>query len=459
MNNLVQDNPLEDATGYAAASWQMEAPASSLAKRRRWVIAVVVACVAVGPVGFALGSTMSSPKQLAAEAKAPAPDVLTSTVELRPLSSSVVMRGTVSAGQSVQVSNVGSQSDGGQKPVVTALRTGEGKQVAAGSAPVEIDGRPVILLQGSLPAYRDLKPTDTGPDVKQLQQALDSLGYSTSGDTAGVFGPATGRALTSLYKSLGYQPIPGLTDGGKQLQAAKDAVTAAEAADKSAPAGPAKSAADTALSEAKQHQNQISAQIGPALPAAEVVFLKTFPATVTDLSVQRGSQLDGSPIMTLSSGTFVVQGYLSQDQKGLVKPGQQAQILDETSGFTAAASVSTVANSQSTQGTGAQAQPLGFKFTVTPDKPLQAALLAQDVRITMQTATTGKPVLVVPVSAVSTAADSSTVVTVVDAAGAQHRVPVSVGASADGYVAVQPQGTSTLSPGDRVLTGVAQQTP
>jgi hypothetical protein len=62
------------------------------------------------------------------------------------------------------------------------------------------------------------------------------------------------------------------------------------------------------------------------------------------------------------------------------------------------------------------------------------------------------------VSAISTAADSSTVVTVVDAAGGQHRIPVRVGASADGYVAVEPQGNATLSPGDRVLTGVAQQT-
>ena len=48
----------------------------------------------------------------------------------------------------------------------------------------EVDGRPIIALQGPLPMWRDLGPSVTdGKDVLQLEYVLASLGY---GDTYGV---------------------------------------------------------------------------------------------------------------------------------------------------------------------------------------------------------------------------------------------------------------------------------
>ena len=41
----------------------------------------------------------------------------------------------------------------------------------------------------------------------QLQQGLESLGYSVGGDTAAVFGVGTGDAVTAFYTALGY-PVP-----------------------------------------------------------------------------------------------------------------------------------------------------------------------------------------------------------------------------------------------------------
>ena len=57
-----------------------------------------------------------------------------------------------------------------------------------------------------MPAWRDLTPGETGPDVTELQQALASLGYYDDGDTAGYYGPATEYAVTLYYEHLGYTP-------------------------------------------------------------------------------------------------------------------------------------------------------------------------------------------------------------------------------------------------------------
>jgi hypothetical protein len=45
-----------------------------------------------------------------------------------------------------------------------------------------VSGRPVILLYGNTPAYRDLSEGDTGPDVTELNTDLVKLGYITAAD-------------------------------------------------------------------------------------------------------------------------------------------------------------------------------------------------------------------------------------------------------------------------------------
>ncbi|MGH3262798.1 MAG: peptidoglycan-binding domain-containing protein [Trebonia sp.] len=53
-----------------------------------------------------------------------------------------------------------------------------GKVIRPGHALLMIDNSPVLLLSGSTPAWRDLKPSDAaGPDIYELNRDLVALGY------------------------------------------------------------------------------------------------------------------------------------------------------------------------------------------------------------------------------------------------------------------------------------------
>lgn len=52
-----------------------------------------------------------------------------------------------------------------------------GDVIKRGQPLYSVDGDPVILLYGDLPAYRALKEGDEGPDVEQLERNLEKLGY------------------------------------------------------------------------------------------------------------------------------------------------------------------------------------------------------------------------------------------------------------------------------------------
>jgi peptidoglycan hydrolase-like protein with peptidoglycan-binding domain len=53
-----------------------------------------------------------------------------------------------------------------------------GAVIGRGQTLYRVDDRPVMLMFGTLPAYRDLGSGDTGPDVRQLEENLAALGYS-----------------------------------------------------------------------------------------------------------------------------------------------------------------------------------------------------------------------------------------------------------------------------------------
>jgi multidrug efflux system membrane fusion protein len=84
---------------------------------------------------------------------------------------------------------------------VTALAA-EGATVRRGEALYRIDDDPVVLLYGSLPAYRTLSAGDTGRDVKQFEKNLWALGHR--GFTVDrTYSSATAAAVRDWQDDLG----------------------------------------------------------------------------------------------------------------------------------------------------------------------------------------------------------------------------------------------------------------
>ncbi|MFD4761438.1 peptidoglycan-binding protein [Streptomyces sp. NPDC058439] len=455
-----------------------------LGRRRRWVVAVAVAAAVLGTVGVGASMVIKSPGQVVAEARAPQEDVLTAAVEHRVLVSSVITRGEVRAGQTVNVSpQVSGGDEGAAGAVITKLAVKAQDVLVSGRLLMEVSGRPVFVLQGKLPVYRDLRPGSAGDDVEQLQKALQDLGRPTAPDVRGTFGTGTKSALNSFYASIGYDPLPAQGDDGEGLRSAGAAVRSAEraledakdsqgAVKSDAPGDPHRAVDRAAedLNDARAAYAEVQAKSGPMLPAGEAVFLESFPARVNAVQGTVGSKVSGTA-MTLSSGRLVVQAYVPEYQKGLLRAGQHVRIYSEVTAVSAVAKVSRVADTQTApaqvgaagsgqeggdSGGGPAAGRTGYLVQITPDKALDAQLAGQDVRLTIEAASTGGKALVVPVTAITAGADGRTVVTVVAGSGEQKRVEIRPGTSGDGFVSVVPVVEGALDAGDRVVTGVRE---
>ena len=156
----------------------------------------------------------------------------TAAVASQVLTSSVQMRGVVypsaqydvyatapsSSAQGSSSSAQGSSAAGGSSAAVyiSKLEVATGGTIRNGEQLAELDGQPLFALAGTVPAWRDLTPGESGPDVTELQNALASLGYYDGGDTAGYFGSATEDAVAAYYEHLGYTAavVGGRASGG-----------------------------------------------------------------------------------------------------------------------------------------------------------------------------------------------------------------------------------------------------
>ena len=164
-------------------------------------IAGAVAIVALLAGGWAVASVFRSPGQIASDAAAPPPSVITAPVEQGVLAETLTVQGEVRAGDQTSAS-LTAAGEGGVA-VVTDAPVAIGSQVSPGQVVLEINAQPVFALPGAFPFFRDLRTGDTGRDVEQLQRALNTAGYSTTAD--GIFGLETERSLTSLYADHGYE--------------------------------------------------------------------------------------------------------------------------------------------------------------------------------------------------------------------------------------------------------------
>jgi multidrug efflux pump subunit AcrA (membrane-fusion protein) len=165
------------------------------------VLAVVVAA---GLVGWVAGSQISSPAEVASRTAPPAAAPILVPAEERVISTDIVTRGTGRYGSPQQLSLISSALKAGQ--VVPARLPVLGTEVKEGDILFISSGRPVFLLSGSEPAFRDLGPGLTGNDVRQLEEALVRLGFDP-GPVDGVYDSQTEAGVTAWYQGAGVSPF------------------------------------------------------------------------------------------------------------------------------------------------------------------------------------------------------------------------------------------------------------
>jgi Putative peptidoglycan binding domain len=445
---VTQLGSLATQSGRGEGGGRRSVRGSRLARRRQVLLGVGIAAALLAAGGLIGASFVKSPQQLAAQAAAPPPTVTTAAVVSQVLTSSVQMRGVVypSAQYDVYVSapspgsssssgsTAASSSGAGSSPAgavyISKLEVAAGDTIRNGEQLAELDGQPLFLLAGPVPAWRDLTPGESGPDVSELQNALASLGYYDGGDTAGYFGAATQDAVSQYYGHLGY-----------------------------------------------------AAPSSGGVPAADVVFLPKLPASVVAVNGAAGQQ-PGQPFLELAArGSLALTGQLPPAYAGQVKPGLKVSIYDEVTGIHAtgtvaslgtatttvpagtvvdigsgagsAGSVSSGSSSSGSSSSSSSSSSSGatafIPLAVDPSAPLAAALNGENVLVTVQTGQTEGPALTVPVAAIVTTASGTSYVTVDGAHGQQADVAVTPGLSENGYVQVTPAHPGALAAAHRVV--------
>ncbi|WP_214325845.1 peptidoglycan-binding protein [Nonomuraea sediminis] len=227
--------------------------------RNRILLIVMGAVLLVASTGWALGSRLRSPADEAARRTPPKASLVTAAVERRKLVSSVAVSGTLEYGSPLPITLAGVVGGvtGGAAELQRATRAPRVGTIREGGVLMEVNGRPVYALRGTVPMHRTITPGTKGDDVRQLQRALRRLGFG--GPKSGVFDPATVAAMTRLYAKDGYEAQqPTLADKQaydtlrKAVQTAKETqATEQQALDQGRDVLPLKVKLDNAKADAK----------------------------------------------------------------------------------------------------------------------------------------------------------------------------------------------------------------
>lgn len=401
-----------------------------LGPRRLFFGGLAIGVIAMSAVGLATAVFIESPRDVAARSATPAVTTITAIARWQVLRHAITVQGIVRARRPIRVKAMAPFS------TVTLTRMPEkaGDRVWPGHTIAEVDGRPVILLRGRLPAYRNLHEGDHGPDVAQLQRALVSLGYADF-DPGGTFGKSTALALLLFYRHLGYDaPIFHPILPPKASPAA---------------AAPAIGAGGSGRA--------VSVFVIPSayLPRSEVVFIPSTSALVTSVDGRVGDLVGGSAVLTLATGAPYVTADLTAHQASQVRRGMPASIVAPYPGPKARGSVTRIGSLPPVGG-----PPLrGYPILVRPARPLPQRMIGARVRLTLAVPVTTVRVLTVPLAAFVPAGHGHAGHVTVLKAGRRVRVRVLTGPTADGLVAVQSERPGALRAGDHVLIGAGQWPP
>jgi Putative peptidoglycan binding domain len=357
--------------------------------RKSWALAAAAVLVAAtcGVVMLGAGHPTAAGRALAAD---------TVKVEKGELSAMVSGGGTLT---------YRARSDGSPYLVINRARgvytslPDSGDEVGCGSVLYRVDDRPVVLLCGTVPAYRGLHVGLKGRDVRQLNRNLHQLGYDADAHVRidprdSAFTSKTEQALRVLQRKMGV----GVTGG---------------------------------------------------LAIDDAVFLPVVVRIAKVTGQVGGSAGPAAPVLSATSDTLQVQVNLDPSQQGGVRKGDRAQITlpGNTPVMGRVVGVGRIA--QTPAGQGSTAADATIPTFISLDDPAKAGGL-DEAPVEVDITTKGVDnALSVPVTALVGKSGGGFAVEVVRAGERRELVAVKLGLFDTGGGRVQVEGD--LRPGDSVV--------
>ena len=378
-----------------AAGRQAEAPGAAGAsgsrgrRRGRWVALgiVVMVVVAAGAVS-AWRAGVFAPAASSGSGQQGAPAPATAAVTRQDLSATTPVTATLGYAGSYTVRGQGGGTLTWLPPAGQVIRQGQALYKTG-------NGSPVVLLYGSVPAWRTLDEGITGHDVTQLNHDLVKLGYAGRADIVALgwdyYSWETAYGVQRLEDHLGVSSAPG------------------------------------------------------SLSLGQVVF-EPAALRVATVTGSLGGPASG-PVLTATSDRHMVRIPLDASQQSEVKAGDTVSITlpDGTTTPGVVSSVGMVATRSGSEGRPATTIPV----QVTLTDPGAAGTLDQAPVTVHITTASVKNVLAVPVGALLARSPGGYVVEIAGPGNTRRYVPVRPGIFDDTSGLVQV--TGVLAPGQRVV--------
>jgi hypothetical protein len=360
--------------------------------RGRWVALGIVVVMAAGVVS-AWRAGVFSPAATPGATGQGAPAPATASVTRQDIAAITPVTATLGYADSYTVRGQGGGTLTWLPSAGTVIRLGQALYKTG-------NGSPVVLLYGSVPAWRTLDEGITGQDVTQLNHDLVQLGYADRPDIVALgwdyYSWETAYAVQQLAEHLGVSSPPG------------------------------------------------------SLSLGQVVF-EPEALRVSQVTGSLGGPVSG-PVLAATSDRHVVMIPLDASGQSEVKAGDKVTVTlpDGTTTSGVISSVGTVATTTSGPG-GSPAATIPVQVTLT-DLRTAGTLDQAPVTVNITTAT-ARSALVVPVGALLAQAPGGYVVEVVGPGNTRRWVPVRPGIFDDADGLVQVTGALTL--GQRVVVAAS----
>lgn len=294
--------------------------------------------------------------------------IVVDEVERRTLQDVVVLRGAVNRDDRFTLYSAGQGR-------ITTIRLEEESTIAQGDIVMEIDGRPMIAVNGTIPYWRALNTRSAdGPDVELLERFLEAEGYDPGSIDHG-FTTTTRNALRDWQEDNGYP------DDGVFLPT------------------------DLAIAD--------------------------WPATVGAVALEIGQFISpGAPLVPFVEDELSVIVSVDPTDRSRLEPGLRASIEVSATGDSADGRIQELADTASIDGQGAQRYRGELELLGELDVVAGTAVRIEVVLEEVIDA------LVVPVASVSLSGDGTEEVRILTRDGTLDRVPVTTGLTEGSFVEI-----------------------